>query len=159
MWLLRDAAATVVGRVWAAAGWVASPAVGVESLTFSSSQPFDHGYELLVGTAVLALDPTHPANRVIVDLDRAASDPDGPVRFDADVVLLRAPQPRGLLHVVANRGLVTSLPYSAGVGRSPATGRIEVGDGWPLRRGWSVLWVGWQWDVERRPGAVGLDAP
>ena len=85
-------------------------------------------------------------------------DADGLVRFETDVVLLRAPSPSSLLHVVANRGMVTSLPYGA-QGWLPATGAIDPGDGWVLRRGFSIIWIGWQWDVERRPGAVGLDAP
>ena len=37
--------------------------------------------------------------------------------------------------------------------------RIEPGDGFLLRRGYSVAWSGWQWDVVRRPGMVGLAAP
>jgi hypothetical protein len=61
--------------------------------------------------------------------------------------------------VVANRGLVTCLPYGAGMPPMEVDGRIDPGDQWVLERGLSVLWVGWQWDVERRPGVVGLNAP
>ncbi|HEY6480488.1 MAG TPA: alpha/beta hydrolase domain-containing protein [Streptosporangiaceae bacterium] len=133
--------------------------MAVESLRTVSSVPYQDGYEHVVAVATVALDPADPANAAIVDLDRARRDPDGLVRFETDVVLLRAPEPGGLLHVVANRGLVTGLPYSAGLARVAPTGQIEAGDGWVLRRGLSVLWVGWQWDIERRPGTVGLDAP
>jgi hypothetical protein len=113
-----------------------------------------------VGTAVVAVDPTQTANDMIVDLDLARRDDDGLVRFETDVVLLQAPAASGLLHVVANRGMVTSVPYSLGGSAiAEATGRIDPGDGWLLDRGYSVLWVGWQWDVERRSGAVGLDVP
>jgi hypothetical protein len=38
-------------------------------------------------------------------------------------------------------------------------GTFDPGDAWVLRRGLSVAWVGWQWDVERRPGIAGLDVP
>jgi hypothetical protein len=133
--------------------------MAVESLRTVTSAPYQDGYEHVVAVATIALDPADPANAAIVDLDRARRDPDGLVRFETDVVLLRAPRPGGLLHVVANRGLVTGLPYSAGLARVAPTGAIEPGDGWVLRRGLSVLWVGWQWDIERRPGTVGLDAP
>jgi hypothetical protein len=133
--------------------------MAVESLRTVSSVPYQDGYEHVVAVATVALDPADPANEAIVDLDRARRDPDGLVRFETDVVLLRAPAPGGLLHVVANRGLVTGLPYSAGLARVAPTGQIAAGDGWVLRRGLSVLWVGWQWDIERRLGAVGLDAP
>jgi hypothetical protein len=133
--------------------------MAVESLRTVSSVPYQDGYEHVVAVATVALDPADPANAAIVDLDRARRDPDGLVRFETDAVLLRAPGPGGLLHVVANRGLVTGLPYSAGLARVAPTGQIAAGDGWVLGRGLSVLWVGWQWDIERRPGTVGLDAP
>ena len=40
-----------------------------------------------------------------------------------------------------------------------ASDHIEPGDGFLLRRGYTVAWSGWQWDVDRRPGMVGLAAP
>ncbi len=133
--------------------------MAVESLRTVASHPFADGYEHLVAVATVALDPHDPANGAIVDLDRARRDGDGLVRFETDVVLLRSPRPGGLMHVVANRGLAGALPNSTGVALAAPTGRIATGDGWPLRRGLSILWVGWQWDIERRPGTVGLDAP
>ena len=134
--------------------------MAVESLRTVSSVPYQDGYEHVVAVATVALDPADPANAAIVDLDRARRDSDGLVRFETDVVLLRAPGPGGLLHVVANRG----PGHRAALQRRPRpavapTGQIAAGDGWVLRRGLSVLWVGWQWDIERRPGTVGLDAP
>ena len=112
--------------------------------------------------ATVALDPDRPANAFVVDLGRARRDPDGLVRLEADVVLIRPADGHttGLLFVVANRGLVTGLPLSWGVraGALP-DGRIDPGDAFVLRRGISVAWVGWQWDVERRPGVVGIDVP
>src|ERR1700730_11772060 len=99
--------------------------VAVESLTFTSITPYEQGYEHCVGTATIAVDPDHPANQVIVDLDRAARDADGLVRFDTDVVLLRGRQAGGLLCVVANRGMVTAVPYSVGVGLVEPTGEID----------------------------------
>jgi hypothetical protein len=133
--------------------------MAVESLRTVASAPYQDGYQHIVAVATIALDPADPANAAIVDLARARRDRDGLVRFETDVVLLRAPRPGGLLHVVANRGLVTALPHSAGVAMAEPGGQIAAGDGWVLRRELSVVWVGWQWDIERRPGTVGLDAP
>jgi hypothetical protein len=119
-------------------------------------------FEQVHAVATVALDPDHPANAFVVDLGRAPRDPDGLVRLETDVTLIRPADGRttGLLFVVANRGLVTSLPLSWGVraGALP-DGRIDPGDAFVLRRGISVAWVGWQWDVERRPGIVGIDVP
>ncbi len=133
--------------------------MGLEALTFTSVEPYAEGYEQCTGTAVIALEPGSGPNQVIVDLDRAARDRDGLVRFETDVVLLRAPHHSDLLHVVANRGMVTTLPYGVGLPMAEASGSIDPGDQWVLTRGLSVLWVGWQWDVDRRPGAVGLEVP
>jgi hypothetical protein len=119
-------------------------------------------FEQVQAVATVALDPDHPANGFVVDLSRARRDPDGLVRLDADVMLIRPAdgRPTGLLFVVANRGLVTTLPFSRGVrAGAPPDGRIDPGDGFALRRGLSVAWVGWQWDVDRRPGVVGIEVP
>jgi hypothetical protein len=48
-----------------------------------------------------------------------------------------------------NRAAATSVP----------TDEIDPGDGFLLRRGWSIAWCGWQWDVIAGPGLMGLDAP
>ncbi len=123
-------------------------------------------FELVEAVATVALAPDLAANAFVVDLERAPRGPDGLVRLDADVVLIRpardgSAQTGGpLLFSVANRGLVTALPLSWGVeaGAIP-DGQVDPGDGWILRRGMSVAWVGWQWDVQRRPGVVGVDVP
>lgn len=45
---------------------------------------------------------------------------------------------------------------------TPATDPIteaEFGDGFLMRRGYALIWVGWQFDVPKGRGLVGLDAP
>ncbi len=84
--------------------------------------------------------------------------------FESDLIVLRPVDPnagnRGMLYSVANRGSATSLPLSAGAFAMPGlSDRIEPGDGFLLRHGYTVVWSGWQWDVVRRPGMVGLAAP
>lgn len=126
------------------------------------------GFEQVTAVATVALDPTRASNAFVVDLDGARRDHDGLVRLETDVVVVRgkgaAGAPTGgagpLLVVIANRGLVAGLPFSAGVpiGAVP-DGTIHPGDAWVLRHGMSVAWIGWQWDVERRPGVVGIDVP
>jgi hypothetical protein len=139
--------------------WAYRDPMAVETLAFTKVEDYRFGFRKHVGTAVIALDPDHPGNGVIVDLDLAARDPDGLVRFETDVVLLQAPDPTNLLHVVANRGVGSALPYSLGLNPNQTGGDIDAGDAWILLRGLSVLWVGWQWDVERRTAAIGVDAP
>lgn len=143
--------------------------MSIERFAIQSVTPYpagdaglDRPFEQVQAVVTVALDPDHPANGFVVDLGRARRDPDGLVRLEADVVLIRPADgtAAGLLFVVANRGLVTGLPLSWGVrlGAVP-DGRIDPGDAFLLRRGISVAWVGWQWDVGRRPGVVGIDVP
>jgi hypothetical protein len=46
----------------------------------------------------------------------------------------------------------------AGVEPVP-TERIDPGDGFLFRHGWTVAWIGWQWDVIRSLALMGIDAP
>src|SRR5260370_38031818 len=79
------------------------------------------GYEKIVGTIHFAVDPNDPRNRVIVDLDKAATNASRRVEFSADLYLLR---PRDLarsngvaLVEVSNRGrkgVLTSLSRAQG---------------------------------------------
>jgi hypothetical protein len=61
---------------------------------------------------------------------------------------------------VANRGLKV-VPRT--LNRAPATPvpveEIDPGDGFLMRHGWTVGWVGWQWDVFRSSTLMGIDAP
>lgn len=132
---------------------------------FEGGQPFgDVGpYERIDAIAHYAVDPTNPANDTIVDLDKAERGPDGRVHFRGDLTLLRPTDPsrgnRALLLDVPNRG---SRPSARSIllGDPPASPRdIPFSDGMLLRRGWSIAWPGWQWDVPRADGRLGLDAP
>ena len=66
-------------------------------LEIESRRPYAEGaasgeagpYERLDGTIHFAVDPGHPANRLIVDLDTAPRDSAGRVQFRADFCLLR----------------------------------------------------------------------
>ena len=121
-------------------------------------------YERIDGVARFAVDPAHPANQAIVDLDKAERGPDGRVHFLADFCILQPTDPsRGngrLLYEVLNRGRKN---VSRHLNRAPATAdpvrEIDPGDGFVMRRGWTVAWCGWQWDVIRTPALMGLEAP
>lgn len=121
-------------------------------------------YERIDGTIHLAVDPAHAANALIVDLDKAARGADGAVHFSTDFCLLQPADParanRRLLFEVLNRGrkLVPRMFNHAAPTPTP-TAAIDPGDGFLLRRGWTIAWCGWQWDVIRSPALMGLNAP
>src|ERR1044071_4136295 len=94
------------------------------------------GYERVDGLARFAVDPAHPANRAIVDLDKAARDAEGKVRFEADFCVLRPADPaksnRRLLFYVVNRGR-QALRMNQPAAEDEPTGRIDPGDGFLMK--------------------------
>ena len=115
-------------------------------------------YERLHGTISGELDPTHPLNVGIVNLDRAARNAHGNVEYQSDFRILK---PLGLdlgngclVYDVPNRGNQPIMPRlnSAPDGGHPP----HAGNGFLMRRGFTVVWSGWQGDVP--PGADRLTA-
>ena len=70
-------------------------------------------YTLVEGTAHFAVDPLHPSNHAITDIELAPRGLDGRVRFSSDFAMLQPADPdRGghrLLFDVVNRGRKTVL--------------------------------------------------
>jgi deazaflavin-dependent oxidoreductase (nitroreductase family) len=144
--------------------------VAVREVSVLSREPFAGGasfdacgaFELIRARVGFALDPRAQGSRGICDLERAPTDGDGRVHFEADALVLlpaEAERSRRLLFVVPNRGMAGGLPFSLGTGLVQSPLAVAPGDAFPLRRGWSVAWCGWQWDVPARPGLLGLRAP
>ena len=119
-------------------------------------------YEDLRGTIHFAVDPALAANRAIVDLDKAPRDSDGRVTFKGDFRLFRPADPsranRSLLFEVVNRGR-QRMPFSQSPAEPEPTNTANPGDGFLMRRGWTVAWCGWEWDIIDDPALIGLDAP
>ena len=96
--------------------WTATGHAEVRRLVVSAREDVLGGdYEKLRGTVEYELDPTHPANAGIVDLDRAPRNARGRVEASADFMVLRPRRPpaRGAtaLLEVSNRGGKALLPY------------------------------------------------
>ncbi|MBM4416976.1 MAG: hypothetical protein FJ033_01460 [Chloroflexi bacterium] len=119
-------------------------------------------YERFDGFLHYAVDPLHGANRSIVDLDRAPRNAQGRATFRAGFCLLHPADPararRSLLYFVVNRGRL-GLPMNRPAVQPEPVDRFDYGDGFLMCHGWTVGMAGWQWDVEPRPGLIGLDAP
>jgi hypothetical protein len=109
-------------------------------------------YEKLVGTVEFALDPGLAINRNIVDLKLAPRNERGEVEFSADFYILKPVDPaKGngrLLYEVGNRGGKAILVRFQGAkgSRDPASAQ-EIGDGRLMQEGYTLAWMGWQWDV------------
>jgi hypothetical protein len=121
-------------------------------------------YEKIAGTLRFAVDPTHAVHACICDLDRAPRTADGRVEFAADFAMLSPVDPargnRGLLLDVPNRGRKVALGMFNSAVRVPDPSTFEdFGNGFLMRHGWTVAWVGWQPDVPRVDGLMALDVP
>jgi hypothetical protein len=109
-------------------------------------------YERVLARVHFALDPKHPANRALADLSLAPRSSSGMVEFSADLYLLQPSDPRRsngtLLVEIPNRGgkaLLNRFCYARG-SPDPQTPE-EFGDSWLLDSGFTLAWIGWQWDV------------
>jgi len=133
--------------------------------SFASGESFgDVGpYELLEGTAYYAVSPTHPRNQGITDLDLAPTNASGMVEFTADFAMLQPVNPdrgnRRILFDVVNRGRKTALTLNSVPTATDPMAPLEAGNGYLMRRGYTVVWAGWQADVPPTPGLIGLHAP
>jgi hypothetical protein len=121
-------------------------------------------YEKLVGKVHFAVDPTNPHNTIIVDLDKAPKNAEGRVEFSSDLYILRPKDPsRGngvLFFDVVNRGNKQLLrAFSRGGAAADPTTEADFGDAYLLHQGYTLVAVGWQFDVAKGRGLVGFDAP
>lgn len=138
-------------------------------------------YERIKGRLHYAVDPDNRFNRQIVDLQLAkngqlrqdvsvvsptgiteivggdARNDKGEVEFWGDFMLIKPVDPskgnHRLLYDVNNRGSLRMLEYynNAPSGNNPITA-ADAGNGWLMREGYSLLWTGWNWDVESTTG-------
>lgn len=122
-------------------------------------------YERIVGKAMFAVDPKRAANEGIFDLTLAPQNKDGLVEFSADIYILRprdAARGNGTALVeISNRGNKLLLPvfdFAKGSSMHPQTA-AGFGDRFLLEQGFTLVWIGWEFDVPKKPYALRLDAP
>lgn len=139
--------------------------VAVEACANGTSLGDAGPYEVRRLRVTHRVDPAHPANRAVVDLEHVAdTDDDGLVTFTGDVLEFRPVDPsRGngrLLVDVVNRGRPTAFRFLC-QDRStafPPPAIPELGDAFLLAQGWTVWCVGWQHDI-RHESLIGIDSP
>ncbi len=120
---------------------------------FADAHPFEGvgAYEKLAGRLHFAVDPHHPANRSVVDIELAPRTPEGKVSFESDFYLLRPMDPakgnRRLLYDVNNRGDKLAIAAFNGARSNDPSTRGDAGNGFLMRQGYTILWTGWNGDV------------
>jgi hypothetical protein len=121
-------------------------------------------YEILSGTIFFEVDPSNPHNRIIVDLEKAPRNARGRVEFSSDIVVLRPKDSaRGngvLLFDVVNRGNKSLMQvFSRATRATDFSTEKEFGDAYLLKQGYTLVFVGWQHDIEPGKSLVGFSAP
>jgi hypothetical protein len=116
-------------------------------------------YERVTGRIYFAFDPANPHDRQIVDLALAPRNAAGEVEAWSEFVMLVPRDPTRRIGVtivdVVNRGGMTVGVFQLGARRDVAPEDAAFyGDAFLLQRGYTVLMLGWQWDI--LPGTSGL---
>ena len=120
---------------------------------FADGQAFGNAgsYLRVKGIAKGEIDPAAPENRVITDLDKAPRNAHGMVEYETDFFILRPIDPRRasgvLVYDVTNRGrkmMLNLLDDASGNAdtNDPKTAQ-DVGLGFTLGHGYSLVWSGW----------------
>jgi Alpha/beta hydrolase domain len=146
-------------------------------LKIDRTEPFAEGKEFgtagaylrLAGTAYGEVDPRHPLNAVIVNLDKAPRNARGLVEYEVDFDIMRPVDlSRGnqkVLYEVVNRGRKNLLPVLHEAPESsptsfndPATA-TDAGNGFAFRAGYTLVWSGWDPDAPRANKGLSMRAP
>jgi hypothetical protein len=139
---------------------VQSRADVADGKSFGSTGP----YQKLAGRIYFEVDPSNDANKIITDIDKAPRNARGRVGFSADFFLIKPKEmSRGngtLLYEVSNRGGKGMLAfYNQARSSLNPTSNEDMGDGFLMRNGFTLLWVGWQFDPPAREGLVRVYPP
>jgi hypothetical protein len=120
-------------------------------------------HERIIARVHFAIDPAAPANRGIADVALAPRNASGRVEFASDLLFFLPKHEdgaRGTVFLeVVNRGRDQSLGLMSDARqRDLAPERWELGDRFALARGFTVAFLGWQFDVRPAQGLT-FEAP
>ena len=121
-------------------------------------------YERVTGTIRFAADPKKSANRIVTDIDLAPRNGNGEVEFSSEFFMFKpkdASRGNGaLLYEVSNRGRKGMLSFfNLASGSLDPKGERHFGDGFLMSEGYTLLWLGWQFDPPETPGLLRLRTP
>lgn len=121
-------------------------------------------YELIIGRIRGALDPLSPANAGVALIQAAPRSDAGLVEYWADLAILKpvdmAAGNGRLLYDVLNRGEQKALSAFCDAPRQTSLkGALEPGNGFLMRRGYTLAWSGWQGDIASGEGLMHCGLP
>jgi hypothetical protein len=121
-------------------------------------------YERIVAKVYFAVDPKLAPNRIIADIDLAPRNAEGKVEFSADLYVLKPRDPaKGngtALVEISNRGGKGLLGmFDLASGSTDPRNPPDFGDRFLLEQGFTLVWIGWEFDVPPSPNLLHLYAP
>ncbi|MDX2415548.1 MAG: alpha/beta hydrolase domain-containing protein [Bacteroidales bacterium] len=121
-------------------------------------------YEKIRGLIYYEIDPSNPANKMIVDLQFAPRNSRGMVECSGDFILIKpldSSKGNGrLLYDVNNRGNLYMLRnLNDAAGSHNPTSMDHFGNGFLMKEGYSLLWTAWNWDVVESSRLLQFDIP
>jgi hypothetical protein len=150
---------------FARAGVVKFQVTSVQNPTFGGMSFGSVGqYEKVRGTVTGLVDPSDPKNAVIADIANAPRNAQGLVQYTADVLILRpvdlSKGNHRMVYNVTNRGNMNVLANlnNAPTGNDPSTA-ADAGNGFLMRKGYTVVAVGWDATVPAANNAFLATAP
>ncbi|MEM6536797.1 MAG: alpha/beta hydrolase domain-containing protein [Pseudomonadota bacterium] len=145
-------------------------------------------YEKILGYAHFEFDPTSDANKNITDIDKAPLNDRGMIEARSNIYVLQAVDPEQRANVaifeIVNRGNKTlfnklnrwvpgrehieqtmrggkrgGIPLEVGCMPHDPKSLDEFGDGWLMRNGFTIIWVGWEGDILPSEHQMYFEAP
>ncbi len=137
-----------------------------ERFAFAEGATFGNtgAYERIKGRARYAVDPKAKAQAGICDIEHAPVGADGLVHFSSDISILKPVDTANgngrLFFDWGNRGNIRCLQFfnDAPGSNDPRT-LAHAGNGFFMRRGYTIAWAGWQGDLLPGGNRFLLDVP
>lgn len=124
-------------------------------------------YEKIVGRAYGEVDPTHPLNQAIVNLNKAPTNTKGRVEYAVDFCVLKPTDldksNRRILYDVPNRGdklaLIDINDAQKGRTSNDPVSAADAGNGFLMRQGYVLVFSAWQGDAQPGEGHMLAEFP
>ena len=134
-----------------------------ENMSFGSAGP----YQKIVGRAYGEVNPTHPLNQAIVNLDKAPTNTTGRVEYAVDFCVLKptdlGKSNRRILYDTSNRGdklaLIDINDAQKGPTSNDPASAADAGNGFLMRQGYVLVFSAWQGDVQPGEGHMLAEFP
>ena len=134
-----------------------------EDMSFGSAGT----YQKIVGRAYGEVDPTHPLNQAILNLDEAPTNITGRVEYAVDFCVLKptdlGKNNRRILYDTPNRGdklaLIDINDAQKGPTSNDPVSAADAGNGFLMRQGYVLVFSAWQGDAQPGEGHMLAEFP